>query len=133
VKKRVLFKESLCIVNRIKGDGESHLSLANVSPGHSCVAPTGEKGFHIHCCLRNPKPTVGNFSIKQSADIMCIQTPIGAFPIALLWLVLYSLAASEGKLDPWRVSFVLPVPVHFPLTATGLCCQKKKKGPGCFI
>lgn len=72
-KKSVLFKESLCIVNRIKGDGESHLSLSNVSPGHSCVAPTGEKGFHIHCSLRNPKPTVGIFSIKQSTDMMSIQ------------------------------------------------------------
>lgn len=55
-KKGVLFKESLCIVNRIKGDGESHLSLSNVSPGHSCAASTGEKGFHIRCSLRNPKP-----------------------------------------------------------------------------
>lgn len=72
-KKRVLFKESLCIVNRIKGGGKSHLSLSNVSPGHSPVAPTGETGFHIHCSLQNSQPTMGIFSIKQFTDIMCIQ------------------------------------------------------------
>lgn len=61
--------------------------MSDVSPGHSCAAPTGEKGFHIHRSLRKPKPTVGIFSIKQSTDTLCIQTPMGAFPIALLWLV----------------------------------------------
>lgn len=69
-KERVLFKESLCIVNRIKGDGESHLSLSLMSPGHSCVASTGEKGFHIPC---SQKPSWGIFSTTQSADPMCIQ------------------------------------------------------------
>lgn len=70
-KKRFLFKESLCIVNRIKGDGESHLSLSLMSPGHSCVASTGEKGFHIPCSPRNPAE--GFFSITQSAGSVCVQ------------------------------------------------------------
>lgn len=57
-KKRVLFKKSLCIVNRIKGDGECHLSLSLMSPGHSCVASTGEKEF-IFPAL--PETQLGDF------------------------------------------------------------------------
>lgn len=67
-KKRVLFKESLCIVNRIKGDGESHLSLSLMSPGHSCVASTGEKGFYIPCSPRTP---TGGFSLLHNLQTPC--------------------------------------------------------------
>lgn len=67
-KKRVLFKESLCIVNRIKGDGESHLSLSLMSPGHSCVESAGEKGFHIPCSPRTP---AGGFSLSHNLQTPC--------------------------------------------------------------
>lgn len=87
-KKRFLFKESLCVVNRIKGDGESHLSLSLMSPGHSCVASTGEKGFHIPCSPRNP---AGGFSLSHNLQTPCVfssssQTPL-LLPTALLCLV----------------------------------------------
>lgn len=64
IKRGVLFKESLCIVNRIKGDGESHLSLSNVSPGHSCAAPLQRRGFGV-AALRNPQPSSRDFLYRS--------------------------------------------------------------------
>lgn len=64
IKRGVLFKESLCIVNRIKGDGESHLSLSNVSPGHSCAAPLQQRGFGV-AALRNPQPSSRDFLYRS--------------------------------------------------------------------
>lgn len=90
-KKKVLFKESLCIVNRIKGDGKRHLSLSWCVPRSFLCSIYREKGFHIHCSLRNSQ--LGIFSIKQFTDMRCSNSHHCApHPI---WLVV-CLAAPKG-------------------------------------